>query len=117
MNALLLIVALTISGECGPVGQGCEMEMARTMANRVGTVGFPSTISGVLEAYYARAEKPSSEALQAATLLWLKPEILRDGRFFYAYSDDDRRTQGWPKGELVLRADGLAVNFSAEFGG
>jgi spore germination cell wall hydrolase CwlJ-like protein len=118
VNALILLLALHLSGECGSVGHGCEFAVARTMANRLGSPGFPTTVEGMLEAYYAVAEEPTPDALREARLFLTDPDVLRDERYFYAYSNADRRTQGWgPGDEVICGPGGLCVNLAKEFPG
>lgn len=115
MNALILTVALILTGECGPVGNGCEFAVARTIANRIGAPGFGATLSETLTAYYGHADEPSAEALRVARLLWMSD--LSDGKYYFAYSDQDRRRMGWRKGDAVICGSGLCLNLSATWPG
>ena len=117
MNALLLVICLTISGECGALGNGCEEAVARTIANRVGAPGFPATLTSVLEAYYAKADVPTSEAIRVARLLLTDPDALKDDRWYYCYSDADMRTQGWRRGDRTICHDGLCLHLSHDWPG
>ena len=117
MNALILTIALMLAGEAGHIGNGAELAIARTVANRVGAPGFPATLTGVLEAYYARAEVPTPESIRVARLLLTDPDALRDGRWYYVYSDADMRTQGWRRGDRTICNDGLCLHLSHDWPG
>ena len=110
---LILLIALVISGECGPVKHGCETAIATTMANRMTTC----TISETLEAYYGMADRPTAEALRAAKTLVLNPETLRTEPWVYAYSDIDRRTHGWRRGDRLICGAGLCLHLTETWPG
>lgn len=117
MNALLLVIALTLHGECGSLGNGCEEAVARVLANRVGAPGFATTMDGALAGFYARAEVPTPESIRVARLLLTDPDALRDGRWYYVYSDDDMRTQGWGRGDWMICHDGLCLHLAHDWPG
>jgi len=118
VNALLLTVALMLSGEAGHIGNGAEEAIARVLANRVGAPGFATTMDGAMSGFYARADVPTPEAIRVARLLLTDPEMLRDERYLYCYSDDDRRTQGWRRGDRVLCGGGeLCLHFAHDWPG
>lgn len=116
MTALLLAVAVTLSGECGPLGLDCEVACARTMANRMADDRWLSDLESVLEGYYGKAA-PSATSLALAYVLVTQPEALADGRTFYAYSDMDRLTMGWRKGDDVVCGAGLCLHVTATWPG
>ena len=124
MPALILAAAITLSGECGPLGPPCELAVARTMANRLAHPAFPDDLAessgfgrtGVLSAYYGRA-RPTASALAVAALLVAAPLALADGINYYAYSDQDRLAQGWREGQETICRAGLCVHLSSTFGG
>ena len=95
--SLLSLLASIIAGECGLVGQGCELEVARTMANRLQAPGFPGDLGDVVGAYYGRGE-PTRASTMAAGLLVLRPGALAGTQHVYAYGDADCRNQGWRRG-------------------
>lgn len=115
MNALVLAVALTIAGECDDIGHGCELSVARVLANRVGAPGYATTIDGALAGFYGRAEAPTPEAIRVARLLWADPDAVRDGVYYYAYSDDDRARMGWRRGDARICNETLCVNLSQDW--
>jgi hypothetical protein len=108
---VILLTASIISGEAGPVGNGVELAIARTMANRVA-----DGQTNVLAAYYARGPV-TTEAAMAATMLVLRPSTLAHGGMRYVWSDDDRRTHGWPAGDVQVCGAGLCVHFGRTFPG
>ena len=124
MPALILAAAITLSGECGPLGPPCELAVARTMANRLAHPAFPDDLAesggfgrtGVLSAYYGRA-RPTASALAVAALLVAAPLALADGINYYAYSDQDRLAQGWREGQETICRAGLCLHLSPSFGG
>lgn len=116
MIELILTVAIVIAGECGPISGGCEIEMARTMANRLESPDFPSTIEEVLEAYYGRGDVTAA-SLGAAMRLLSRPESLTDGKYYFAYSNSDRVNMGWREGDEVICGASLCVNFSERWPG
>ena len=111
MTALLLAAAVTLSGECGPLGLDCELAVARTCANRMADERWPDDLEDVLEGYYGRGT-PTDTALMLAYVLVEWPEALADGRWYYCYSEQDRTRQGWPRGQQTVSAYGLTVHFS-----
>ena len=118
MNALLLSIALMITGEVGAIGNGAELEVARVLANRVGVPGFAMTMDGALAGFYARADVPTPESIRVARLLLTDPDAVRDGRYYYVYSDDDMRTQGWGRGDRTICGDGgLCLHFAHDWPG
>ena len=117
MNALLLTISLLLVGECGALGNGCEEAVARVLANRVGAPGFATTMDGALAGFYARASAPTPESIRVARLLLTDPDVLRDGRYYYVYSDADRRTQGWRRGDRTICHDGLCLHLSHNWPG
>jgi len=118
VNALLLTISLLLAGECGDVGHGCELSVARVLANRVGEPGFATTIDGAMSGFYARADVPTPEAIRVARLLLTDPDALRDGRWYYVWSDDDMRTQGWGRGDRTICGDGgLCLHFAHDWPG
>jgi len=92
----ILLTASVLAGECGQVGHACEVQVARTMANRAA-----AGERGILSAYYARAPI-TSESAMAATLLVLRPGLLADRLYYFVWSDADRVEWGWPEGDKVL---------------
>ena len=114
--SLLSLLASIIAGECGQVGQGCELEVARTMANRLQAPEFPATLGNVASAYYGRGE-PTRASTMAATALLVAPWGLADGRYVFTYGDIDRHNQGWRRGDLVLCRDGQCVHFAVTWPG
>ena len=116
MAALVLAAAVTLSGECGPLGLNCELAVARTCANRMADERWPDDLEDVLTGYYGRGV-PSDTALALAYVLVTRPESLSDGRTFYAYSDADRARMGWAAGDAMVCGHGLCLHLSREFGG
>lgn len=114
--ALMLAVAITLSGECGPIGPRCEMAVARTMANRLADPAFPATVDGVLSAYYGKAV-PTESAIGFAALVVYAPERVADGGARYAYSNEDRLTMGWRFGDEVICGAGLCVHLTSDWPG
>jgi hypothetical protein len=110
---LIAAVAVILSGECGPIGGDCRLEVARTMANRyVQGATWPP----VLDAYYGRGV-PGEADMAVATLLVAHPEALADGRHVYAYSDADRWRMGWRQGDDRVCEWGLCVHFTHDWPG
>ena len=116
MAALVLAAAVTLSGECGPLGFDCELAVARTCANRMADDRWPADLEGVLEGYYGRGV-PSDSALMLAYLLATWPRALANGEHYYAYSDADRARMGWAAGDAMVCGHGLCLHLSREFGG
>lgn len=114
--ALVLAAAVTISGECGPLGKGCEQAVAATMANRLASPLYPDDLDGVLRAYYGSAPV-TPEALGWAMLLVARPRSLADGRYYYVYSDADCACMGWAKGDVVIGGAGLRLHLSGKWPG
>jgi hypothetical protein len=111
---LLLMIAVTLSGECGSMGGNCEVAVARTMANRYVQCG---DMDAVLSAYYGRGE-PTVRSLAVARLFLAAPGAFADGRYYYVYSDRDRLDQGWVRGDRhVCDVGGMCLNFTAEWPG
>ena len=110
--ALILAVAVTLSGEAGPLGPEAELAVAKTMANRLVDERFPDDLGGVLEAYYGRGT-PTATALAYAALLVSAPNVLADGRYLYVYSDADRARMGWVKGDEMYCGHGLCLHLSS----
>jgi len=108
---VILLTASIIAGEAGPVGNGVELAIARTMANRVA-----DGQTNVLAAYYGRGSV-TTEAAMAATMLVLRPGLLARGGMRYVWSDDDMRRHGWPAGEMQVCGAGLCVHFGREYPG
>lgn len=108
MIALLraVVVAVSIlSGECGDIGHGCEVMVARTMANRM-AARMP-----VLEAYYGRGPV-TARSLAAAIMLVTHPDALADRRYYYAYSDADIARMGWREGDAQLCGNGMCLHLA-----
>lgn len=116
MTALLLAAAVTLSGECGPLGLNCELAVARTCANRMADERWPDDLEDVLTGYYGRGV-PSDTALMLAYLLVTRPESLSDGRWYYAYSDADRTRMGWAAGDATVCGHGLCVHVAQDWPG
>ena len=116
MAALVLAAAVTLSGECGPLGLNCELAVARTCANRMADERWPADLEDVLTGYYGRGV-PSDTALALAYVLVTRPEALSDGRTFYAYSDADRARMGWAAGDATVCGHGLCVHLSGTWMG
>lgn len=116
MAALVLAAAVTLSGECGPLGLNCELAVARTCANRMADERWPDDLEDVLTGYYGRGV-PSDTALMLAYVLVTRPESLSDGRTFYAYSDADRARMGWAVGEQTICKAGLCLHLSGTWMG
>lgn len=74
MAALVLAAAVTLSGECGPLGLDCELAVSRTMANRMADERWPDDLEDVLTGYYGRGV-PSDTALALAYVLVTRPEV------------------------------------------
>lgn len=113
---MLTLLAATLAGECGDIGQGCEVAVAQTMARRVETPGFPPALADVVTDYYGRA-KPTMTSYGAAWLLLTAPQWLGSGEYLYAYSDDDCRTQGWRRGDTMLCREGRCIHFASAWPG
>ena len=116
MAALVLAAAVTLSGECGPLGVECELAVARTMANRMTDDRWPDDLGGVLTGYYGRGV-PSDSALMLAYLLATWPRALANGEHYYAYSDADRTRMGWAVGEQTICKAGLCLHLSGTWMG
>ena len=116
MTALLLAAAMTLSGECGPIGLDCELAVAHTMANRLADDRWPADLEGVLTGYYGRGV-PSDTSLMLAYLLVTWPEALVDGQHYYCYSDADRARMGWAAGDAVVCGAGLCLHVSQDWPG
>ena len=116
MAALVLAAAVTLSGECGPLGFDCELAVARTCANRMADERWPADLEGVLEGYYGKAA-PSPTSLMLAYVLVEWPEALADGTHYYAYSDADRTRMGWAAGDATVCGHGLCVHVAQDWPG
>ena len=116
MTALLLAAAVTLSGECGPLGVECELAVARTMANRMTDDRWPDDLGGVLTGYYASAA-PTDTALALGYVLATMPRALANGEHYYAYSDADRARMGWAVGEQTICKAGLCLHLSGTWMG
>lgn len=116
MAALVLAAAVTLSGECGPLGVECELAVARTIANRMTDDRWPADLEAVLEGYYGKAS-PSATSLTLAYVLVTQPEALQDNVHYYAYSDADRARMGWRKGEDTVCKAGLCLHLSGTWMG
>ena len=116
MLDLIIAIAIVIAGECGPIGNGCEIEIAKTMANRLVSGEFGDTAEEVLEDYYGVGEV-TPDAIRAAIIFVSMPEELSDGKYYFAYSNSDRYNMGWRKGDETICGSGLCVNFSCDWPG
>jgi len=116
VTALLLVAAVTLSGECGPLGVECELAVARTMANRMTDDRWPDDLGGVLTGYYASAA-PTDTALALGYVLATMPRALANGEHYYAYSDADRARMGWAAGEQTICKAGLCLHLSGTWMG
>ena len=115
--ALILAVAVTLSGEAGPLGPEAELAVAKTMANRMADDRWPSDLGGVLDAYYGRGT-PTATALTYAALLVSAPNVLASEEgYLYVYSDADRARMGWAKGDEMYCGRGLCLHCHESGGG
>ena len=93
------------------------------MANRLAESGGFG-LTDVLTAYYGRGT-PTGTALALASVLALRPQALADGKYLYAYSDQDCTTQGWRTGDQTIQGSeaksgdfaGLTLHLSRAFPG
>lgn len=115
--ALVLVVASVLSGECGPVGNGCEHLVATTMANRLADDRWPDNLDGVLEAYYGSAPATPTSLRWAMQLVAHPQSLVVRGGYCYAYSDADRARMGWREGETVIWGGGVRLHLSGEWPG
>ena len=113
MGTLILLLAAILAGECGPIQGDCRLEVARTMANRYMQAGDWGSVT---DAYYGRGE-PTPADLSLAAMLLSAPATLADERHYYCYSNEDRRTQGWRYGDLVLCDSGYCIHFTHDWPG
>jgi len=98
--AVVLAVAMILSGECGSIGAECEMAVAQTMVARIESDEFPDSLNGVMAAYHGRAA-PTVTSIALALLLVTGD--LKDGNgFYYTYSETDRYQMRWRKGDMVI---------------
>jgi len=109
---LVLAVATVLQGEAGPLGPDAMTAVADTMIARKVSPDFPNSWPEVLEAYYARAD-PSPEAIaiayRAVTTPWTP------GRYFFAYSAEDRARRGWRRGDRVIEGHRLQLHLAASW--
>ena len=116
MAALVLAAAVTLSGECGPLGLDCELAVARTCANRMADERWPDDLEDVLTGYYGRGV-PSDTALMLAYVLVTRPQALENVRWYYAYADADRTRMGWAAGDATVCGHGLCLHVAQDWPG
>lgn len=112
--SLLLLLAMTLSGEAGPLGPNAEVAVAKTVVARLESASFPDELPAVLEAYYGRGE-PTITSLALAHLV-LRGE-LEAGPYYYVFSEQDRRFMGWRSGDETISGHGLMLHLSSEWPG
>lgn len=110
---LIMVLAVIIAGECGTIGGTCEVEVARTMANRYVVAGDWAEVVG---AYYGRGE-PTVASWVAASAALSAPAAMADGRYVYVYSDQDREVMGWRRGDTVMCGPPGCLHFAADWPG
>lgn len=111
---LVLAVAAVLQGEAGSIGPSGMEAVADTMLARMASPEFHNTWEEVLEAYYAEDE-PEADAIAiayAAVMYSWKP-----GEYVFAYSDADRRRQGWRAGDVTIPGPVGDLHLSKEWPG
>ncbi len=110
--ALVWRIACILQGEAGGMGYKGMYLVADTM---LGHRAKGESWDATLGHYYAYKAPPSREAMQLAERTLTRP-WKSSGRL-YAYSEEDRIRQGWPKGSFIYSINGFTLHTSESIGG